>query len=385
MLFTNARLILPDKIIPNGALRVRDGRISEIANHLSALPNEAVMDLAGKFLSPGFIDIHVHGALRRDSMEASTDAFTAICRYHASGGTTALAPTTIVAPQKDILNVLEAVGRIDPNQTGGSRILGIHLEGPYFSPEKPGAHDPSLIRNPNPLEYMEWLQYKERITQVTLAPELPGALELIETLSSHGIRASGGHSDALDEHAAAAFAHGMRHVTHTYNCMSSARRRGPYRIAGLLEFAMGEPEILCELIADGHHVSPTLMRALYRAKGRDGIALVTDAAGGAGLAVGETFEIGHISGRVHEGIALTADGKSLCASVSRMNDLVTVMVEKVDVPLCEAVQMASLNPARALGLEERLGSLQVGLEADLAILDEKLQVTMTFVGGQRVF
>ena len=384
MLLTNARLLLPDKISPKGAVRIQDGRIAAIATHLEAQPAEPVMDLGGQFLSPGFIDIHVHGALRRDTMEASPEAFSAICRYHASGGTTALTPTTVVAPSADLLAVLETAGKIDPNQTGGARILGIHLEGPYFSPEKPGAHVPELIRHPDPAEYDQWLTHKDLITQVTLAPELPGALELIDTLTRHGIRASGGHSDAWDEHAAAAFAHGMRHVTHTYNCMSSARRRGAYRVAGLLEFAMGEPEVLCELIADGHHVSPTLMKALYRAKGRHGLALVTDATGGAGLPVGETFQIGHIVGRVHEGIALTADGKSLCGSVARMNDLVRIMVEKVDVPLLEAIQMASFNPAKALGLDETIGSLAVGLEADLTVLDDQLNVTMTFVAGQRV-
>ena len=385
MLFLNARLVLADRILTRGALRVTDGHIVETAEHLEAQPNEAVLDLAGKFLTPGFIDIHIHGARNRDAMEATSEAFSSICQFHASGGTTGLALTTITAPQEDILAVLKAAGQIDPNQTGGARLLGIHLEGPYFSLEKPGAHDSALIRHPDPAEYNQWLEYKDRITQVTLAPELPGALEFIETLTSHGIRASGGHSDAWDEEAAAAFAHGMRHVTHTYNCMSSARRRGPYRAAGLLEFAMGEPEILCELIADGFHVSPTLMRALYRAKGPDGIVLVTDAGGGAGLAVGETFEIGHITGRVHEGIALTADGKCLCASVARMNELVRNMVEKVDVPLVEAVRMATLNPAKALGLEERIGTLNPGSEADLVILDDKLDVVMTFVAGQRVF
>lgn len=385
MLLTNARIILHDRILSKGDLRVTDNLITEYAEHLSARPNEAVMDLGGKFLSPGFIDIHIHGARKRDTMEATVDAFTSICQFHSTGGTTALALTTIAASQDDILAVLETAGKLDPNQTGGSRILGIHLEGPYFSLEKPGAHDASLIRHPNPEEYGEWLKYKDRITQVTLAPELPGALEFIEVLTKNGIRASGGHSDAWDEDAAAAFAHGMRHVTHTYNCMSSARRRGPYRVAGLLEFAMGEPEILCELIADGFHVSPTLMRALYRAKGASGIVLVTDAAGGAGLAVGETFEIGHISGVVHEGIALTADGKSLCASVAKMNELVRNMVEKVDVPLVEAVQMATINPAKALGLEEQIGNLNPGSKADLVVLNDNLDVAMTFVDGQRVF
>jgi N-acetylglucosamine-6-phosphate deacetylase len=148
---------------------------------------------------------------------------------------------------------------------------------------------------------------------------------------------------------------------------------------------MSEPEILCELIADGFHVSPTLMRALYQAKGKDGIALVTDAGAGAGLADGETFDLGEIRGVVDGGVALTADRTALCSSVSRMNDLVRVLVEKVDVPLLEAVQMATLNPARALGLEDQIGSLAEGLQADLVLLEESLAVGMTFVGGQRVF
>ncbi|RFC42228.1 MAG: N-acetylglucosamine-6-phosphate deacetylase [Verrucomicrobia bacterium] len=385
MLFRNARLLLPAGILSGASLRVRDGRIAALGNHLVPEPNEAALDLGGKFLSPGFIDMHIHGALHRDSMEATPEAFSAICQFHATGGTTALALTTVTAPTEAITAVLEAAGKIDPNATGGARLLGIHIEGPYFSKEKPGAHPLELIREPQPEEYNSWLKYSKRITQMTLAPELPGALALIGALQSHGIRASGGHSDAWDEDAAAAFAHGMRQVTHTFNCMSSARRRGAFRAAGLLEFAMGEPEILCELIADGFHVSATLMRALYRAKGRQGIALVTDAGAGAGLADGESFVLGGIRGVVDGGVALTEDRKALCSSVARMNTLVRVMVEQVDVPLLEAVHMASANPARALGLEDQVGSLAEGLQADLVVLDDTLEVEMTFVSGQRVF
>ena len=384
MLFRNARLLLPDRLQAKGDLRVRDNRIAAVAETLPPEAGEAVLDLDGKFLSPGFIDIHVHGALRRDSMEATEEAFRVICGFHATGGTTSLALTTVTATAAQITAVLEAVGGMDPNATGGARILGVHIEGPYFSKEKPGAHPLELIRHPDPAEYGEWLKFKDRITQMTLAPELPGALELIEVLERNGIRASGGHSNAWDEEASAAFVCGMRHVTHTFNCMSSARRRGAFRVAGLLEFAMGEPEIMCELIADGHHVSPTLMRALYRAKGAKGIALVTDAAAGAGLAEGEEFAIGEIMGVVDGGVALTADRKALCSSVARMNDLVRNMVELVDVPLFEAVRMATLNPAQALGLDDKIGILAEGALADLVVLNEGFSVAMTFVNGQRV-
>lgn len=385
MLFRNARLILSDRVLPPCSLRVEGGRIAARGDTLAPHPGEAAMDLEGRFLAPGFVDLHIHGALRRDTMEATPEAFASICQFHATGGTTSLALTTVTAPADAITAVLEAAGRIDPNATGGARLLGIHIEGPYFSLEKPGAHAPELIRHPVASEYEPWLSHKERITQMTLAPELPGALPLIEALVAAGIRASGGHSDAWDEDAAAGFAHGMRQVTHTYNCMSSARRRGAFRVAGLLEFALGEPEILCELIADGYHVSPTLMKALYRAKGPGGIALVTDAGGGAGLPDGEAFALGNIHGVVDGGVALTADRKALCSSTSRMNQLVRNMVELVDVPLFEAVRMATLNPAKALGLEEEIGALEPGARADLVVLDDALEVVMTFVEGQRVF
>jgi N-acetylglucosamine-6-phosphate deacetylase len=384
MLIRNARLILPERILPAADLRVRDGLISRIGACLAVETGEAVLDASGRFLAPGFVDLHIHGALGRDTMEATAEAFSQICRFHATGGTTALALTTISAPQDAILAVLRAAGTLDPNATGGARILGIHIEGPYFSPQKPGAHLPEMIRNPDPREYREWLRYRDRITQITLAPELPGALECIEEMVAAGIRVSGGHSDAWDEEAAAGHAHGMRQVTHTYNCMSGARRRGAYRVAGLLEYALSEPEILCELIADGHHVSPTLMRALYRAKGPDGIAVVTDAGGGAGMPVGTTFQLGAVEAVVHPGISLTADGLALACSVARMNEMVRVLVERADVPLQEAVRMASTVPAAALGLESTLGSLREGLSADLILLDDCLHVEMTFVAGQRV-
>ncbi len=386
LLFRNGHLIFADRIHPRGSVRVRDGRVTLVAEHdLPAEPGEEVVDLTGKFLAPGFIDLHIHGALHRDSMEADPTAFQTICEYHATGGTTALALTTVCATSEHILRVLTAVREYQERPPTGARVLGAHIEGPYFSPAKPGAHRIDLIRNPHPAEYEQWLRQPECITQMTLAPELPGALELIEALIECGIRPSGGHSDAWDEDAAAAFAHGMRQVTHTFNCMSSARRRGPYRVAGLLEFALGEPEVLCELIADGRHVSPTLMRMLYQAKGPDGIALVTDAAAGAGLQEGECFRIGSIDGYVDNGVALTADGQALCSSIATMDRLVRNMVRYVGAPLHEAVRMATLNPAKALGLAERKGVLTAGADADLVVLTDDLHATATYVGGRKVF
>lgn len=346
-------------------------------------PGDMVQELGGRYIAPGFIDLHVHGALGRDAMEASSEAFETICHHHAQGGTTALALTTIAAPTEEIVAVLRAVDAFRREAHDGAQVLGVHVEGPYFSQEKPGAHRPDLIRNPTPADYAPLLEWAHTMTQMTLAPELPGALGLIEALRAKDVRVSGGHSDAWDEEACAAFVHGMEGVTHIFNCMSSARRRGPYRVAGLLEFALSEPGILCELIADGRHVSPTLMRMLYRAKGPDGICLVTDATAGAGLPEEAAFRLGEIDCIVRDGVGLTADGTALAGSTSSMIQLVRTLVREAEIPLVEAIRMATLNPARALKLSHK-GVLAPGLDADLILLGDNLDVIATFVQGRRV-
>jgi N-acetylglucosamine-6-phosphate deacetylase len=228
------------------------------------------------------------------------------------------------------------------------------------------------------------LEHADVIKRVTIAPELPGALEAIENFRTHGISVSGGHSDAWDEDARAAFEHGMRSVTHTFNCMSSARRRGVYRVGGLLEFALSEPQISCELIADGHHVSATLMKLLYRAKGTRGICLVTDATAGAGLPDGSQFSLFRNDCVVEGGVCLLADRSALAGSASQMIDLVRTIVQKVDVSLHEAVAMATQNPAQALGLETK-GQLAVGADADLVVLSPDLRVLRTFAAGEEIW
>ena len=262
-------------------------------------------------------------------------------------------------------------------------IAGVHVEGPFISKAKPGAQRAEFIQDPSPAAVRQLLEHADVLKRVTIAPELPGALEAIEVFHAHGISVSGGHSDAWDEDARAAFDRGMRSVTHTFNCMSSARRRGIYRVAGLLEFALSEPDISCELIADGHHVSPTLMKMLYRAKGPQGICLVTDATAGAGLPEGSQFALFGKDCIVENGVCLLADHSALAGSAARMIDLVRTMVREVNVPLNEAIAMATENPARAIGLETK-GRLIVGADADLVVLSPQLEVVRTFRCGEEV-
>jgi N-acetylglucosamine-6-phosphate deacetylase len=314
-------------------------------------------------------------------MEATPEAFRAICDYHASGGTTSLLLTTVTAPIDEIVKVLKAVRAA---RGRAKQIARVHVEGPFISKKRAGAQRAEFIGDPETPLIDQLLPFADVIKIMTVAPELPGALALIDRLRLHKIIVSGGHSDATDLEARAAAEYGMRQVTHTFNAMSSARRVGIYREAGLLEFALSEPDILCELIADGHHVSPTLMRMLYRAKGPRAICLVTDATAGAGLPSGTEFTL---SGRrcvVGDGVCLLSDRSALAGSASRMIDLVRVMVNQVGVPLHEAIGMATANPARALGLSAK-GRLKPGADADLVILSKDLEVRRTLIAGERVF
>jgi N-acetylglucosamine-6-phosphate deacetylase len=377
MNFSNARLILSDGICDGLEVIVADGKIAEVRKRSNA---EAI-DLGGNYLAPGFIDLHIHGAVGRDTMEASPEAFQTICDYHATGGTTSLLLTTVTAPIQKIVDVLRAVqGSARPIR----QIAGVHVEGPFLSRARCGAQREEFIRDPDCESVDQLLKFADVIKRITLAPELPGALDLIDQLRKRNISVSGGHSDASDEEARAGFFHGMRHVTHTFNGMSSARRRGVYREAGLLEFALSEPEIMCELIADGHHVSTTLMKMLYRAKGSTGICLVTDATAGAGLSEGARFCLSGLDCVVSDGVCLLADRSALAGSAARMIDLVRTMVRNIDVPLHEAVGMATANPARVLKLKEK-GTLDVGADADFVVFSPEFDVITTFLGGEEIF
>jgi N-acetylglucosamine-6-phosphate deacetylase len=379
MILTNARLIFPDGIRDRLEVVVEKGKIAVIRPHNRAGANEA-LDLKGNYLAPGFIDVHVHGALGLDTMEASAEAFRVICDYHASGGTTSLLLTTATAPLDSIGSVLNAV-----RDCRGSikQLVGVHVEGPFISKAKCGAQRAEFIQNPSRTSVQQLLDRADVIKRITIAPELQGALEAIKDFCAHGISVSGGHSDAWDEEAREGFERGMDSVTHTFNCMSSTRRRGIYRVGGLLEFALSEPRISCELIADGHHVSETLMKMLYRAKGPRGICLVTDATAGAGLPEGSRFSLFGRDCLVENGVCLLADRSALAGSASRMIDLLRTMVMKINVPLHEAVIMATENPARAVGLETK-GRLDVGADADLVVLSPKLEPLRTFVAGEEI-
>jgi len=378
MIFTNGRVILTDIIRDDLDVEIRDGKIAELRSRGRSLD---AIDLSRNFLAPGFVDLHVHGALGRDAMEMSLESFRDICDYHGRGGTTSLLLTTVTAEIKWIVSVL---ARVREHRSQIPQIAGAHVEGPFISPQKAGAQNSEFICEPIPELTDQLLAYADIIKRVTIAPEIKGALQAIERFVYSGINVSGGHSNAWDEEARAGFESGMRSATHTFNCMSSARRRGIYRIAGLLEFALGEPEMNCELIADGHHVSPALMKMAYRAKSAAGISLVTDATAGSGLPEGTPFELGGKKCVVKNGVCLLADESALAGSAASMIDLVRTMVRDVGIPLSEAVAMASRNPARQIGLEGK-GEIAIGNDADLVVFSAEFEMKRTFVAGEQTY
>jgi N-acetylglucosamine-6-phosphate deacetylase len=378
----NARLILSDRIVDHGWLLIDDKSIQATGEGVPPDVDDR-LDSNGGYLAPGFIDLHVHGGGGSDFLEATPEAFLIATDFHLSGGTTSVCPTAATTTYDHFDSFLSA--REIAKQRAKARLLPVHLEGPHLAPAKAGAQNPKLMWPPTVKERDWILSRAGAISQITIAPELPGALELIQAASAAGVNMSAGHTEASDENLRAAVAVGLRKVTHLFNAMSSASKHGLFRQAGTLELALADANIFCELIADGFHVSPTLLQLAYRAKGADRIALVSDALAGAGLPEGREFRLGSLACKVGPGYALLADQSALAGSLARIIDLVRTMTQLAQVPLFEAVLMASLTPATILGIDDRLGSIQPGKTADLVLFDDRFAVLRVWVAGKVVY
>jgi N-acetylglucosamine-6-phosphate deacetylase len=375
------RLILPDTILDNAWISFENGTITDFG---SGLPPGAgnSMDGLGLFLAPGFIDTHVHGGNGSDFLDATPEAFSTISNYHLSQGTTALCPTLATTTYERIGAVLNVWSKILGAST--ARILPVHLEGPHLAVTKAGAQDPKLLRPPTDADITWLVNNASRIAEITVAPELPNALQLIQQCRRAGIITSAGHTEAREQQVRTSITHGLTKVTHLFNAMTYAAKSGLFREPGLAEYALVEDRLACELIADGFHVAPTLMKLAVRSKGPAKLALISDALAGTGLPVGSTFMLGSLPCRVAHGFCELADGSALAGSATTLIDQVRIMHQTVQVPLADAVRMATRTPASLLGLDDRYGSITRGCAADFVQFDTDFRIHGLWVGGRRV-
>jgi N-acetylglucosamine-6-phosphate deacetylase len=344
------------------------------------------------YLAPGFVDLHVHGGDGADFMDGTPEAFRTVCRCHLRHGTTSLTPTSTVARMDQYLRFLELCGELLGDVPGGARIVGSHFYGPYFARPARGCHPDQdfLIPNAENAEAFTRLAAKLPLA-ITVAPEIDNAEWLVCEYAPRGVQFNVGHSHATFPQFEAAVAWGVRHVDHLFCAMSDrARLRQsqtyPMR-AGVMEATLFFDEITTEVIADGKHLSPELLRLAYKVKGPDALALVTDSMRAVDLPDGEYWFGAEGSGelvRKLDGVGVTVEGTALASGVMGMDTGVRTMHRSAGVPLPEAVRMASLTPARILGLDSEIGSLEVGKRADLVVLDSELNVRQVYVGGERV-
>ena len=378
-------LILPEQILYGAKLVCADGIIQQI------VPNAAADTAALPYIAPGFIDIHNHGGLGHDYMEGTTQAFDTVRKHLTQHGITATQPTTVSAPVGQLQNFFDAyrayVAQADETLC---RFVGIHIEGPYIAPAAKGAHQLDTLLTPEKDGYRWILENRDIINEVTVAPELPGIPAMIADLKEAGILVSGGHDASEPEHLETAAWAGMSHCTHIYCAMSTLHKTNGHRVHGLSEFGMAHDSITAEIIADNHHVPPLLAKIIHKVKTADRVCLVSDAIAAAGLPESEEiYSLGTgkncTKARVENGVAMVEDRSCYAGSVQALDQMIRNLVFDAEIPLVDAVRMATLTPARIIGIDRECGSLSPGKRADLCILGSDLQVLKSVIADNTVY
>lgn len=372
----NARVITPEQIY-EGGLVMEDGRITRVFRGSDFETTGEMIDCAGNYLSPGFVDIHVHGcfgAMFGDNLEELNRA----TRYHGLHGTTSILPTTASAGSDRVLATVKTIAEAMRVGNDGARVLGAHLEGNYFNPKCAGAQNPEYLFAAAPENYMPMVE-TGAVKRVSAAPEIGGVLEMARRLSAQGILMSVGHSDADYDMMMAALDAGFSHVTHIYNAVSMLSNCYYYPQVGVCETALLHDEFTVEAICDGRHVPPQLLRLMYKIKGPDRFHAITDAVF-SGAPDGPCDEYG-MSCLVEDDVCMLADRSAFAGSVATTDRLLRTLVFDAQVPLCDAVKMITLTPAKQIG-EGDIGRIAPGMRADLNLFDDKLQILKTWIGGK---
>ena len=375
----NAKILTPQGWLKDGSVLIRDGKILEVTNCDLAVIGAQLIDVKGMYVLPGGVEIHAHGGGGRDFMEGTEDAFRKAAATHMQYGTTSIVPTLSSSTVPMIEAAAETCTKLmaEPD----SPILGLHLEGHYFNMKMAGGQMPENIKDPDPNEYIPIVEKWNCIKRWDAAPELPGALQFGKYITGKGILASVGHTQAEYEDIHAAFEAGYSHATHFYNAMPGFHKRREYKYEGTVESIYLMDDMTVEVVADGIHVPPTILRLVYRIKGVERTCLITDALACAASDSKEAFDPRVI---IEDGVCKLADRSALAGSVATMDRLIRTMVQKAEIPLADAVRMASETPARIMGVSDRKGSLQKDKDADILVMDEELNVRAVWAMGKLV-
>jgi N-acetylglucosamine-6-phosphate deacetylase len=375
-LIINANIILEDKIINSGSVLFSEAgaEIEKVASYNLEVDNDTeVIDAQGGYLAPGMIDTHIHGGGGFDTMDASPVALAKISEVLASHGITSFLPTTMTMAKNEIHSALENIRQAKKHRLAGAQVLGTHVEGPFISPDYIGAQNSDNLIKPD-LELLR--DYYDVVEIVTMAPEVDGSLELIKELKENSIVSSAGHSGATYEEFQQAYKVGMDHFTHLYNAMTGLHHRKP----GLVGAAL-DSDSTVELIVDLIHHHQAVDRFTIQAKGVNKVILVSDGMEATGLEAGE-YELGGQKVIVKDGAARLESGV-LAGSVLTLDQAVRNLMEVTDLSLADIFKMVSLNPARKLNLDHKLGRIKTGYQADLVLFDQNFKVQKTFIKGER--
>ena len=386
MLIKNGRIVLKDTVF-DGDLKIEGDKITALGVGLCA-DSDDVIDASGLYVCPGFVDIHTHGGYGSDFMESDRKAFTSALRFHTDSGTTTVVPTSCTAGKNDLINFLEYSKEYmsDPERDI-ARVPGVHLEGPYLSFRNKGAQNPDFLAVPETHDYSYMIEYKDVIKTVTISPELPGAEKMARELSVAGITVSGGHDDGIYPEFMGTIDAGMTHLTHLYCAMSEIRFKDGVRNVGLREYALIEPRLTAELIADNKHIMREIGLMIYNAKGSEKLCVVSDSLSAAGMDNdGRTYKIGagENAQRIiaSDGVARTEAG-IFAGSITPIAGMVKNLVEW-GIPIVEAVKMGTLIPARIIKEDNRIGSIEIGKLADVCIVDGDFNVKNVIIDGKIV-
>ena len=376
----NGHILTPEGWINSGSIVIEDNRIKEVSKSSRMLDGmDKAIDARGMHVVPGGIDLHCHGGGGCDFQECTREAFETVARTHLRHGTTAIYATLSSSPLDMMERACQTCDELmdEPNST----IMGMHMEGPYFNPSKAGAQMPEVIRIPDPQEYIHIVEDFDCMRRWDTAPELPGAVEMGKYITSKGIVAAIGHTGAEYSHVKAAWDAGYTLATHFYNGMPGFHNVREFKHAGTVESVYLLKDMAVEVIADGIHVPSTLLNLVYHIKGVEHTALCTDA-----LAVTDSDSEHAFDPRViiEDGVCKLSDRSALAGSIATMDRLIKTMVRVVDVPLQDAVRMASETPARIMGIYDRKGSLQRGKDADILLLDSDINLRGVYSMGEFV-